>query len=60
MANSSPLVALIAGEQSGDILGAGLMAALRHRYPQIRFIGVGGTLMAEQGLNSFSRWSGCR
>ena len=53
MAASSPLVALIAGEQSGDILGAGLMAALRQRYPDIRFIGVGGTLMAEQGLQSF-------
>jgi lipid-A-disaccharide synthase len=53
MANTSPLVALIAGEQSGDILGAGLMAALRQRYPRIRFIGVGGTLMAEQGLHSF-------
>ncbi|MEE4249958.1 MAG: lipid-A-disaccharide synthase [Alcanivoracaceae bacterium] len=53
MATSSPLVALIAGEQSGDILGSGLMAALRQRYPNIRFVGVGGTLMAEQGLQSF-------
>ena len=53
MATSAPLVALIAGEQSGDILGAGLMAALRQRYPDVRFIGVGGSLMAEQGLQSF-------
>jgi lipid-A-disaccharide synthase len=53
MATSSPLVALIAGEQSGDILGAGLMAALRRRYPDVRFIGVGGSEMAEQGLTSF-------
>jgi lipid-A-disaccharide synthase len=53
MATSSPLVALIAGEQSGDILGAGLMSALRQRYPDVRFIGVGGSLMAEQGLESF-------
>jgi lipid-A-disaccharide synthase len=52
MMTSSPLVALIAGEQSGDILGAGLMAALRVRYPDIRFIGVGGSEMAAQGLNS--------
>jgi len=53
MATSSPLIALIAGEQSGDILGSGLMAALRQRYPGARFIGVGGSLMAEQGLSSF-------
>ncbi|MEE4250405.1 MAG: lipid-A-disaccharide synthase [Alcanivoracaceae bacterium] len=53
MATTSPLIALIAGEQSGDILGAGLMAALRQHYPDVRFIGVGGSLMAEQGLESF-------
>lgn len=53
MTSHPPLIALIAGEQSGDILGAGLMASLRQRYPQVRFIGVGGTLMAEQGLQSF-------
>jgi lipid-A-disaccharide synthase len=53
MTSPAPLIALIAGEQSGDILGAGLMSALRQRYPQARFIGVGGTLMAEQGLQSF-------
>lgn len=53
MTSPAPLIALIAGEQSGDILGAGLMTALRQRYPQARFIGVGGTLMAEQGLQSF-------
>src|SRR5690606_27065698 len=51
--NDAPLIALIAGEQSGDILGSGLMAALRRRYPRARFIGVGGELMAEQGLRSF-------
>ena len=51
--HDAPLIALIAGEQSGDILGAGLMAALRQRYPGAHFIGVGGELMAEQGLTSF-------
>ncbi len=48
----APLIALIAGEASGDILGAGLMQSLQSRYPGARFIGVGGSEMAEAGLDS--------
>lgn len=46
-------VALVAGEASGDILGAGLMKALQEQHLDIEFVGVGGPLMQECGLVSF-------
>jgi lipid-A-disaccharide synthase len=46
------LVYLIAGEPSGDALGGRLMAAMRTRRPELRFAGVGGPLMQDQGLAS--------
>lgn len=48
----APLIFLLAGETSGDHLGAGLMQALHHARPQIRFSGVGGPLMQATGLQS--------
>lgn len=46
-----PHVFLVAGEESGDRLGAALIAALRERAQgPIRFSAVGGTHMAEQGV----------
>lgn len=48
-----PLIFVIAGEPSGDALGGALMAALKQRTGgAIRFAGIGGERMAEQGLRS--------
>lgn len=50
---TAPLIYLLAGEVSGDLLGGRLMAALREQTgDSIRFAGVGGTLMQAQGLHS--------
>ncbi len=43
---------LIAGEPSGDRLGAALMAGLKSLVPQVEFHGVGGPLMQAEGLVS--------
>lgn len=43
---------LLAGEPSGDRLGAALMAGLRQLAPNAEFAGVGGPLMAARGLDS--------
>jgi lipid-A-disaccharide synthase len=46
-------VFLVAGEESGDRLGAALMRALRERTGgQVRFVGVGGREMAAEGVAS--------
>ncbi len=51
--NGTPLVFLIAGEPSGDLLGSRLMAALRSQTNgRVRFAGVGGDEMVREGLQS--------
>jgi lipid-A-disaccharide synthase len=46
------LIYLIAGEQSGDVLGARLMRAIRARCPDVVFAGIGGSAMEAQGMTS--------
>ncbi len=51
--NDSLTFFIIAGESSGDRLGAALMHSLKSEYGgAISFIGVGGPLMMDQGLES--------
>lgn len=45
-------IGIVAGEASGDILGASLLAELKHRFPDITFEGIGGELMQAEGCVS--------
>lgn len=46
-------IALVAGEASGDILGAGLVDELRRRHPDAEFAGIGGDGMRAAGLDAW-------
>ena len=58
MDRDAPLIFLIAGEPSGDLIASRLMEALkRHTGNKVRFAGIGGPLMAEEGLESLFPFS---
>jgi lipid-A-disaccharide synthase len=48
-----PRIALVAGEASGDLLGAGLVHALRERFPAATFAGIGGGQMRAAGFDAW-------
>jgi lipid-A-disaccharide synthase len=54
---SGPSLFLIAGEPSGDRLGAALMAGLKELAPGTTFQGIGGPLMQAEGLTSCRSWA---
>ncbi len=49
----APCIAVVAGEASGDLLGSGVIAALRRRIPGASFVGIGGPKMVAAGLQSW-------
>ncbi len=51
--NDAPLVYIVAAERSGDLLGAGLVRALRERAgARLSIRGIGGEAMADEGIPS--------
>jgi lipid-A-disaccharide synthase len=49
----APKVAMVAGEASGDLLAASLLAGMKSRWPELRSVGIGGPQMARQGFEAW-------
>ena len=53
MAADLSVIALVAGEASGDLLAAQLLRGLRQRWPQLRAAGIGGPQLQSAGFDAW-------